>query len=180
MTLQKQEEIKILLETLANDYIKKSNNDNYEFRINQDDLKKIFDVYEKIKESVKPLISNEDFKQDRHKVASVFIFSIARNSFIKCIKFPQGMDREDLLKWVNLDFSIFFAFSLIFSFLGKRLERLKILSLPTTKENKSYRDYLRALLIHLTNVDFDDRVVLKNNVNAVSHILYLLEFIENS
>jgi hypothetical protein len=160
---------------------------NIEYRFNDipnDKIAQVMKCYEDIKSVVKSEISNEDFKQDRHKIASAFIISILKNKPVSVDLHPKAINKEEATYWINMILAVEFAQYMIFSF-PKPYETYNEKLFKCEKNqnrytnDKEYEDYLFDIIYHICE-DIDkcknnDSAKLTNYILSLSHILYLLE-----
>jgi len=148
----------------------------YVFDIKQSEIDVVFSYYEQLKNDTKKIISVEEFKQDRHKIASVFVFSILSVPFIEVVKHPKTITKEEAEKWLHYNIALLFANEIIFSFNDKKMP----FKYPPTYTDRPYKEYLMAL-IHSMNEDINHKVpfnkTIANYINSLSNIFFLLEYI---
>ena len=179
MNTQTKEKLTILLIKISNSIIQKVQikYPQYRFNIIQKDIDIIFKYYETLKTDTKKIISTKEFKQDRHKIASVFVFSILSVPFVLIDQTPKNITREEAQKWISYQIAIIFASQIIFSFNNKGLN---FKYPPKTTNGKSYKEYLNGL-IHSMNENIThnskDNPKIANYINSLSNIFFLLEYI---
>jgi len=178
MTQNTQKDLENILIQVSNKLILsvQENNPDYRLNIDQSKIDIIFKYYEHLKQETKKIISINEFKQDRHKIASVFVFSILSVQFVEVVKHPKTIQKEEAQKWINYYIAILFANEIIFSFADKVLP----FKYPPTTTNRPYKEYFMAL-IHSMNEDiqYNDKFNQKisNYINSLSNIFFLLEYI---
>lgn len=176
MTDKKRDEVIINTNKIANKIISSHTDNEYLFSLQSDDIKNAFEYYEIIKEQVKKFISNTEFNQDRHKIASTSIISLLSFKPIVVNKYPKDITEIEATLWINQILAIAVAEYIIFDFLDKPTQKLILPN--TTTSGKNYSDYLIGLINSISdNITFKETDIAKlaNYITSLSHILYLLE-----
>jgi len=177
MTRQKEKELESIIIKLSNVLIDRWNKKGFLFTIKQAKISEVFYIYNFIKEHTKVLISKEDFRQDRHKIAAIFIFSLIEVDFIEIKKIPSNktITKEEAEMWFKLILSTSFAAFIIFAF---KNESLLDFTYPITTTKKPYKSFLMGLIKKMAeNYSFKDtdKNKILNYIHSLSNILFLLE-----
>lgn len=176
MTPEKQAELSIALASDALLLASKTTSEHYRFTVKEGNIQSVFAYYDMIKQHVKSHISNDEFRQDRHKIAATILISIMEVEPIEVVKHPLGITTEEATRWINEKLGLGFAEYIIFSFLDIPDVSFKLPKKTTC--GKPYEDFLYALTnSYYSDMEFNSNGIIKsaNYILSLSHIFYLLE-----
>jgi hypothetical protein len=171
--------------TLLNNYLVKlsqavasnMSDDSELFIYNDKNCDTVFEMYEKIKNDIKDSVSKNTFLADRHKIASIFIYSIIKNRPIKTKANSTDISDIDLEIIPNIYLAVVFAIYIMESFYEEKYKKELKMSFPKEDGSSNYKEQFFALIKLLCN-DIDSANCDKTILLSLSHILFLLE--ENS